>query len=305
VLAFAGDVHFDGRVRSRLDDPTTAFGPAAQVLAAADWTAVNLETAITGRGTPQSKTYHFRAPASAFAALRAAGVDAASMANNHAADYGRVGLDDTLAAIGLTAFPVAGLGADAQAAYAPVVSEVKGTRVALVAGSQVRDETLANWTAGTSSPGIAAADSDRLVASVRAARGTADVVVVFLHWGVEHTSCPSGKQQALARRLSAAGADLVIGAHPHELQGAGWLGRTYVAYSLGNYLWHSTTAARAYDTGVLRVTVAGRRAVAADFLPARIDGRGIPVPLSGRARTDAEQRFARLRSCAGLSAAPG
>ena len=112
-FAFAGDVHFEDRTADRLAHPATAFGEAKPVLAAADLTMVNLETAITTRGEPAPKEFHFRAPAAAFTALRDAGVDVATMANNHAADYGAVGLRDTLAAIRTSRFPVVGIGASA------------------------------------------------------------------------------------------------------------------------------------------------------------------------------------------------
>src|SRR5437762_46019 len=83
TLAFAGDVNFAGRTRRLLAGPATAFGPVTAVLRSADFAAVNLETAVTGGGTPQPKTYHFRAPPAAFTALRDAGIDLVTMANNH------------------------------------------------------------------------------------------------------------------------------------------------------------------------------------------------------------------------------
>src|SRR5215469_5763963 len=96
TLAFAGDVHFTGRTLKLLADPATAFGPISAVFRSADFTAVNLETAVTSDGTPQPKTYHFRAPATAFTALRDAGINLVTMANNHVLDYGQAGLADTL-----------------------------------------------------------------------------------------------------------------------------------------------------------------------------------------------------------------
>ena len=89
-------MHFAGRTLSLLADPATAFGPIARTLSAADLAMVNLETAVTRRGTPAPKQFHFRAPPSAVAAVRAAGVDVVSLANNHVLDYGQVGLADTL-----------------------------------------------------------------------------------------------------------------------------------------------------------------------------------------------------------------
>ena len=92
TLAFAGDVHFTGRTARLLSDPATAFGPIAALLKSADFTAVNLETAVTSGGTPQPKTYHFRTVPAAFTALRDGGVDLVTMANNHVLDYGQAGL---------------------------------------------------------------------------------------------------------------------------------------------------------------------------------------------------------------------
>ena len=304
TLAFAGDVHFEERVGTRLRaDPATAFGEARRSLAAADLTMVNLETAITEGGTAEPKQFTFRAPATAFTALRAAGIDVASMANNHGVDFGPAGLADTFAAVAASRFPTVGIGRDAARAYAPYYREVRGHRVALLAASQVRDRTLSAWTAGPDGPGIASAYSDRLVAAVRAARGRADVVVVYLHWGVEGRSCPTAEMRALAADLAAAGADAVVGTHAHLLLGGGWLDRTYVAYGLGNFLWWRD-GAYSNDTGVLRLTVRDRQVVAATLAPARIDGRGVPVPTTGDESARIQRKWADLRGCTGLASGP-
>jgi len=99
VLAFAGDVHFEGSLEQRLaGDAAQALSPIAPVLRSADIAVVNLETAVTDGGTPTAKEFTFRAPSTAFEALRGAGVDVASMANNHGLDYGVAGLRDSLGA---------------------------------------------------------------------------------------------------------------------------------------------------------------------------------------------------------------
>jgi poly-gamma-glutamate capsule biosynthesis protein CapA/YwtB (metallophosphatase superfamily) len=299
TLAFAGDVHFAGRTAELLADPPTAFKEAARSLSAADLTMVNLETAVTSRGMPEPKTFTFRAPATAFTALAAAGIDVATMANNHAADYGSVGLRDTLDAISTSRFPVVGIGADATRAYAPYYVTVRGHRVALLAASQVRDRTLSAWSAGEG-PGIASAYDPRLVAAVRAARTRAEVVVVYLHWGTEGSGCPNADQRAVAATLADAGADAVVGTHAHLLLGAGYLGRTYVAYGLGNFVWYVGQA----ETGVLRVEVHGRTAVSAELSPALIGSTGQPNPVTGGTATAQLKRFADLRRCTGLAATP-
>jgi poly-gamma-glutamate synthesis protein (capsule biosynthesis protein) len=303
TLAFAGDVHFEGRVAQRLADPVSTLGPVAAVLSRADLAMVNLETAITARGTPEPKQFFVRAPPIAFAALHAAGIDVATMANNHAADFGLVGVQDSLAAIRDTRFPVVGIGADAARAYAPWFTKVRGHWVAILGASQIRDRTLSAWTAGADSPGIASAYSDRLVASVREARRHAEVVVVYVHWGAEGESCPLAVQRDLTRRLSAAGADAVVGTHAHLLLGGGWLDRTYVAYGLGNFLWWRDDA-YSNDTGVLTLTFRGRRVVAAELVPAEIDSRGVPVPARGDEANRIKATWDEARGCTDLTAAP-
>ena len=115
TLAFAGDVHFEGSSRAALSGGLADITP---LLSRADLAMVNLETAVTGRGTPAPKSFTFRAPPSAFVALKNAGVDVVTMANNHGMDYGADGLADSLAASRQAGVPVVGAGVDEAAAYA-------------------------------------------------------------------------------------------------------------------------------------------------------------------------------------------
>ena len=304
TLAFAGDVHFEGRVAVRLAaDPASTLGPIASTLTRADLAMVNLESAVTERGVREPKPFTFRAPPTALTALKAAGIDVATMANNHGADFGQTGLEDSLAAISAVRFPTVGIGRDAAAAYKPYYREVRGHRVAILGASQIRDRTLAAWTAGVSSPGIASAYSQRLVSAVREARARAEVVVVYVHWGIEGQRCPSGEQRALAAKLSEAGADAVVGTHAHLLLGGGFLGRTYISYGLGNFLWWRD-GAFSNDTGVLELTFRGRRVVAAKLSPARIDSSGAPIPATGATADRIRTAFEDLRGCTGLNTEP-
>lgn len=303
TMAFAGDVHFAGRTAGRATLGAGVLGPIGRTMAAADVGMVNLESAITERGTAEPKEFHFRAPPVVLDSLRRAGVDVLTLANNHAVDYGPVGLADTLAAVGSHRLPVVGIGADAGRAYAPWYATVRGTRVAILGASQIHDRTLAAWTAGQASPGIASAGSARLVAAVRAARRQAAVVVVYLHWGTEGQDCPNAEQRTVAEHLAAAGADAVVGTHAHLLLGGGWLGSTYVDYGLGNFLWWRDNA-YSNDTGVLTLTFGGRRVVRSVFTPAEIDSTGVPVPATGGQAAAILGTLDRVRGCAGLSARP-
>jgi poly-gamma-glutamate capsule biosynthesis protein CapA/YwtB (metallophosphatase superfamily) len=304
VLAFAGDAHFAERTTKLLDNPATAFGPISSVLSSADLAVANLETAVTARGTAEDKKYLFKAPPSAYDAFKAAGIDLTSQGNNHALDYGPVGLADSLASARKVGMPVIGAGPNAKAAWAPWITEVKGTTFAFVAISQVH-ELEATWAATDSRPGVAhARDRARAVAAVRDAKRQADFVSVFMHWGKEASECPTEEMRSLAKALADAGADLITGTHAHLLQGDGWLGKTYVAYGLGNFLWWWNDA-YSNDTGVLRITVRNKKITRTELVPAVISREtGQPLPVTGAEADRVTKKFASLRGCTGLADRP-
>lgn len=306
TVAFAGDVHFADRVGTRLAaNPATVFAQAAPGLATADLTMVNLETAVTTGGDQQNKSFTFRAPPSAFTALQDAGIDIATMANNHGADYGASGLADTLTAIKASRFPVVGIGANAAAAYAPWMTTVNGAKVAILAATQVHDETLANFSAGPTSAGVANAFSEQLLAGVRAAKAKGYLVIVYLHWGTEYDICPNPEQRTLADQLAAAGATAVIGTHAHVLQGAGWRADgTYIAYGLGNYLWWMSFGNNQDDNGVLTLTFRHGKVVANTFAPSHLDARGVPLPATGAQAARISGEWNADRQCTGLAPNP-
>jgi poly-gamma-glutamate synthesis protein (capsule biosynthesis protein) len=273
---------------------------------------VNLESAITTRGTPQAKEleypgerYYFRTGPAALDVLDAAGVDVVTMANNHGADFGRVGLRDTLAAVRSAPVPVRGVGRNRAEALAPHVVTIRGTDLAfLAADASTREGASSVWAAGTDTPGVAAARSARpraLLAAVRAANRRADVVVVYLHWGAEYRACPTPRQRTTARALAAAGADVIVGTHAHVLLGSGWLGDTYVNYGLGNFLWYHNFRP---ESGVLRVRIEDGDVVDDEWVPALIAPDGRPRPLTGVPADAAVAKWRAQRGCTGLSGNP-
>lgn len=300
-------MHFEGVVGEVLArDPATVFAGVGTALASADVAMVNLETAVTTGGTPSAKAYNFRAPPSAFSALEAGGIDVVTLANNHGMDYGAEGLADTLAHADDSRVDLVGAGADAAAAYEPVTFEVEGRTVAVLGATQVLDNAFrTTWTATDDQPGLASAKPEaleRLVAAVEDAATRHDHVVVYLHWGTEKESCPTPRQQDLVPALADAGADVIVGAHAHRLQGWGYHGDTLVHFGLGNFAFYARPGPGA-DTGVLEVTVDDDAPPTAAWRPAEIRG-GQPVLLD---RDDAEKASAAvdaLRTCTDLSAAP-
>lgn len=302
TLAFGGDVHFANQLAPRLDSPGDALSELRPYLATADLAMVNLETAITTRGSEQPKKFHFRAPATALDAVAGAGVDVVTMANNHAVDYGPRGLDDTLAARAASPVPVVGLGRDRADALEPAVLTARGVRVAFLGATQVPDWTLATWSATPSRAGVASAsDPARLAEAVKRARAQADVVVVYLHWGTDYTGCPNPLQRRTAAALSKAGADVVVGTHAHRVQGAGWLGETYVGYGLGNFVWWRRNSELDSRSGVLTLTLHGRRVVAERWTPLRVSADGIPREPEATESRRLQREWTDSRSCTGLA----
>jgi Bacterial capsule synthesis protein PGA_cap len=303
TFAFAGDTQFDGQLGARLQaDPNGVLAPVTPVLSTADLAMVNLETAITERGAPvPGKNFHFRSPALSFTALKAAGIDVVNMANNHALDYGPVGMQDTFDAIGSSGFPVIGIGHDAAEAFRPYRTVIKGQRIAILSAVDWLEPGLVDeWSATDTQPGLAfSIDPTRLLAAVSAMRPEVDTLVAFLHWGDENTQCASRRQKELAQMLLDAGADLVVGSHAHRVFGAGRVGTSLVAYGLGNFVYGREDG-ESGRSGVLTVQATGRELDAYSWTPARITN-GIPIPETGPAAAASLAEWENRRACSGLT----
>src|SRR5690625_31333 len=315
TLAFGGDVHFENHLAPLARDPDS-LAELRSSLGAADLSMVNLETAITERVTPvPGKPFTWRAPAGALDAVAGAGVDVVTMANNHAVDFGDVGLADTLAAVAGSPIPVVGIGRNADEAFAPEVFDVRGVKVAVVSASQVVEETTSYYAAGPATPGIASAlPRDRLLRAVGEARQEADVVVAYVHWGLEGYTCPGDEAIAAARDLEEAGADVILGSHAHRVNGAGWLGDAYVHFGLGNFVYYLNREPAGH-TGVLTVTLdvpasdeqrPERPLVTeADWDAMLIGGDGIPRRQDAVTTARLQQAFESARECTPARATPG
>ena len=317
TFAFAGDTHFvdhwdteGGASYSGVPtlaaqlraDPAHVLAPVAPVFSRADLVMVNLETAITDRGEPVAgKAFHFRSPALSFDALKAAGVDVVGMANNHALDYGPVGLSDTFDAIAASGMPVLGVGRDATEAFRPYLTSINDQRIAIFAATDWLEPALvAQWAATDTRPGLAfCIDPSRLVSAVRSVRPQVDTVVAFLHWGTETTHCASPEQHTLADALIAAGADIIVGSHAHRVFGAGHVGDALVAYGLGNFVYFREDGDSG-SSGILLVTATGRHVDSYEWVPARIV-HGIPRSETGGAASSDQSVWAARRACSALT----
>jgi poly-gamma-glutamate synthesis protein (capsule biosynthesis protein) len=216
------------------------FSAVSEHLRAADITIGNVESALGDTGEPVSKRYPFRAPPEAAESLALAGFDIVSLANNHAGDYGSEALLQAISLLIEQGVSPIGVGANAQEAHAPNLSEVNGLKLAFFSYVNVPIEAstgfdTASWEAGGDTPGIAWADPEQITADVVAIHDQVDLVVVALHSGFEYLAAPSEPQMAAARAAIDAGADLVIGHHAHILQGIEFYGDGVILYGTGNF----------------------------------------------------------------------
>lgn len=281
TLVAVGDLMLGRSVGYRIEagEGASIFEPGVStVLGEADIAVGNLESAVSAGGEPQAKSYTFRAPPAASSVLAAAGFDVLSLANNHALDYGRGALADTEALLRAAGIQPVGSGRDLSAALSPVVLERGGLRIAFVALVDAPAEgsfTRSNWEAGADRAGVAWADDESVARAVSDAAAVADVVVALLHFGYEFHESPSAGQRALARAAIDAGADLVVGSHPHVLQPVEAYGGGLIAYSLGNFVFDGFEGI-AESSAMLRVTLTSEGVGAWELIPVRIPYGGLP-----------------------------
>jgi poly-gamma-glutamate capsule biosynthesis protein CapA/YwtB (metallophosphatase superfamily) len=260
-LVAAGDVMLARSVGKRIasSGPEWPFQQVASILQGADIAIVNLECTMGTLGKPEPKHYRFRAPSAAAEVLKLAGIDAVSQANNHVLDYGRSAFAQAQELLAAQGIEVAGAGKDRAAAHTPVIMERNGVRIALLAYADVPVESGGfdhqGWIATESRSGMAWFELATMRQDIQAARAEADHVVVFFHFGIENRSTPTAAQRREAHAAIDAGASLVIGAHPHVLQGTERYHDGLIAYGLGNFVFDGggwTLANR--DSAILEVS---------------------------------------------------
>lgn len=278
TLMFGGDVTLSDRVKRRLGGDWSAALAQFPESRSVDVAMVNLENPITDADRKRSgKRFNFRAEPESVAALEAGGIDLVTLANNHTMDYNRPGLLDTLAALDQSDIHAIGAGENITEARRPKILDVKGQRIAYFGYYN------AHWHAATeTSAGTNPRENEALAADIQAVRDQVDWVVVNFHWGEELARYPAPYQRSIARRAIDAGADLVVGHHPHVLQGAEVYKDRAIVYSLGNFIFggHSRST---YDTAVLKVALRDRQ-MKVDFVPVRVQNYQPRVAKGDRAK---------------------
>lgn len=275
----------------------------ADVTANADLTIANLETALSARGAAvPGKTFTFRSkPDRSIAALKRAGIDVVSLANNHTRDWGGDALVDTLNSLSAAGIRYAGAGNNRAEAFAPAIIESRGATIAYLAFSQIGPS---NFVATDAVSGTAfTVDMGTVTSAITRASEQADYVIVSFHWGVEKSYSPSERQVSFGRAAIDAGADCVLAHHPHVLQGVEFYNGKMIAYSLGNFVFSPGSSA-GRDTMILSFTLAPDGVKQATATPAYIKTNGTTVLASGESASRIRNLIAETSSGRNTAATP-
>lgn len=204
----------------------------------ADMTMINNEFPFSTRGEQApDKQFTFRVHPRYVSALQDMGVDVASLANNHALDFGPDALSDSFTTLDEAGIPYVGAGETKERAEDAVFVEANGRKVGVLSASRVIP--VHTWNIINSQPGLFCTyDSDRLVERIKEIETECDYVVVFVHWGIERNAIPEEYQRVLAHQYIDAGADLVVGNHAHVPQGIEYYKGVPIVYCLGNYIFN-------------------------------------------------------------------
>jgi len=237
-ICFTGDVLLDRGVRKQIERTgvETLFEDVSKIFKKSDAVVVNLECPITKTVSPINKRFIFRGEPEWIPALKAAGITHAALANNHSMDQGREGLRDTYKHLSENQIISLGYGENRQSACKPVFVKKGSTEVALFNSVTI---PLENWVYLEDKAGVCQMGIDDIatnIGTLKKAKPDCNVVVI-LHWGLEYQQLPTPLQRSQARQLIDAGADAVIGHHPHIIQKEEIYKDKPIFYSLGNFVF--------------------------------------------------------------------
>ena len=272
TLLFLGDIMLDRGVElymSQHNDWRWPFLNVADILKEADLVFGNLESVISDKGEKKGSVYSFRADPKTMEGLVFAGIDVVSVVNNHSMDYGAEAFLDSLERLKEVGIAYVGGDITKLEAETVVVKVVKGIKIGMVAYT-TKGSSL--WQAGESSPGISWMDSARLSQlkkDIEEAKLYSDILVVSLHFGEEYQKEPSAEQQLLSRAAIEAGADLVIGHHPHVVQPIEQYKDGWIAYSLGNFIFDQGFSPETMEGMALKVELDENKI--ASVIPLKVD----------------------------------
>ena len=288
-FVFAGDILLSDHVLAAYNKTGTIGSVVDQglrdVIDGSDVFMANQEFPFSNRGSAAAdKQFTFRLPPEKVSLLKEMGIDIVTLANNHALDFGTDALLDTCDTLDEAGIYRVGAGANLEEARKPVIMEIKGKTIGFLGASRVIP--VGSWNATATSPGMLTTyDPAMLLEDIKSAKETCDFVIVYVHWGIERDEYPQDYQRTMGKQYIDAGADMVIGSHPHVLQGMEYYNGKPIVYSLGNFVFGSSIP----KTALLTADWDGENLSLA-FVPGTSSG-GYTRPLTGEDEKQAFYRY--------------
>lgn len=295
-LVFAGDTALDGAVGTWMERGIDPFTDVAPWFAQADIRLLNLECVVATQGQAVSKFYTFRAHPRVLNTLQRH-VDGVTLANNHSGDFGRDAFAQMLGLLQSHQLHHAGGGLNLAQAHRPWIVERKGLRIAILSYNEFMPRS---YEATSQSPGVAWSEDAQVLDDIRQARRKqgADIVLPFMHWGWENEPTANTRQRTLARLMLDAGADAVIGGHPHVTQDVEVYKGKPIIYSVGNFMMEATDNDAQRQGWLLRLNLERGGVTGFQTQAIQLDRQGVPT-LNVQARTPCWQReWAAPQNCA-------
>ena len=267
TIYITGDIMLSRDVARQMklhDDFSFPFRLIASSTRDADLTVGNLEGPISDKGVNQGSIYSFRDDPRAVAGLSFAGFDVMVLANNHIFDWGRAALSDTVSILNREGIRAIGAGRNEEEANSAFVADLKGTKIAIVAYTNLYPDS---FFAHGNVPGISQSSEEAMAARITELRTKADIIVVAMHWGEEYEVRSNAYQERIGRMLIDAGANVVVGTHPHVVQEVERYKDGWIAYSLGNFVFDQNFSNEVERGAILRIVVSGGRVRTVDEIP--------------------------------------
>lgn len=257
TLMFVGDIMLDRGVEYLIkkygnNDWRFPFSQIADFLQPADILIGNLEGPISDKGQKVGSIYSFRSNPAATDGLTFAGFDILSIANNHVFDYGRMAMEDSFLRLKENGIDYIGGGFNESEAYSPIVKEIKGVKIAFLAYTNLGSP---NWAARDDKSGIAWLEKEKMEEEIKKAKDKADLVIISFHYGEEYAAEPNQFQISISQTAIDAGADLVVGHHPHVVQKVEQYKKGWIAYSLGNFVFDQSFSEKTMTGLLLKVLI--------------------------------------------------
>ena len=270
VLIAVGDIMLSRVVEQKMmarNDWNYPFLETASITSGADIAFGNLETTVFPGNVVPSGSFAFRTDPKALEGLKLAGFDVLSLANNHMMNFGRNGLEKTLQNLDATEIEHTGAGLSEEDIYAPIIEDVRGVKIGFLSYSYAKEQS---YDKTGEIYGTAYLDVVTMKTQVEKLKQSVDVVVVSMHAGIEYEIEPSVAQKNFAHAAVDAGAELVIGHHPHVVETFEKYNDGYIIYSLGNFVFDQMWSEETRLGAIAEITFENKKISDIRFVPVKI-----------------------------------